>query len=326
MARPRKKDLDLPVRMRRRGKRYYYRARDGSEIPLGSDLAAARLRWVEFENGHLTQDSLFETVRGRFEREELPKKAPRTRKDYARHLKVLGKVFDAMPIAAIQPSHVRRYLDLRQRTSLVQSNRERAVLSHLFNWSRAVGILNGSNPVTGVHGRKEQARDVYVDDAAYKAVWDAAGAPLRDAMDLARLTGQRVADVLKMDRTHLRDGCLEIKQNKTGKLLRIEVVGELAEVIERIKLQAAQNPVSSVYLVQEGGHRVSYWRLAKLFQAARKAAGGTWQFRDLRAKAATERTDEAGSREAQRLLGHQSVTMTEAYIRNRRGEKVKPLK
>lgn len=324
--RPRKRDLDLPVRMRRKGRSFYYRSRDGREIPLGRNLAEARLRWAELENQHLSADALFSSVRIRFAREVIPQKAPRTQKDYTRHLDILGKVFDSMPIGVITPAHVRRYLDLRQKQSLVQSNRERAVLSYLFNWARGVGILAGANPVTGVHGRKERGRSVYVDDAAYKAVWDASGPSLRDALDLARLTGQRPADVLAMSFRDIREGCLEIRQKKTGQPLRIEVVGELAAVIERIRARAAGEAVSSVFLVQEKGQRVSYWRLAHLFQDARKATGEMWQFRDLRAKAATERTEESGAREAQRLLGHSSVTMTEAYIRQRRGEKVKPLK
>ena len=44
MGRPRLNDKDLPLRMRRRGKRYYYRSRNGKEIPLGGDLAAARVK------------------------------------------------------------------------------------------------------------------------------------------------------------------------------------------------------------------------------------------------------------------------------------------
>lgn len=326
MGRPRKHDLDLPLRMRRKGRRYYYRTRDGAEVALGPDLAAARLRWAELENMQLSEEATFASVRQKFAREVIPYKAPRTQKDYTRHLKVLAKAFDEMPLCAITPAHVRRYLDLRQRESLVQSNRERAVLSYLFNWARGIGILSSPNPVSGIHGKKERPRDVYVDDQAFDAVWQVAPPCVRDAMDLARLTGQRPADILKMARTDIRDGCLEVRQRKTGAKLRIEVTGELAAVIERIKAQAAAHAVSSVYLVLEAGRPVTYWRLVKLFQAARDSVGQAWQFRDLRAKAGTERTEELGPREAQRLLGHASVTTTEVYVRNRRGAKVKPIK
>lgn len=331
MGRPRLRDKDLPLRMRRKGKRFYYRQRDGKEIPLGPDLVKARLRWAELENLTVTADSLFRTIADKFEREVIPTKAPRTQKDYKRHLDMLRKVFDEMPICCIEPHHVRRYHNLRMGSSLVQANRERAVLSYLFNWARGEGITNVPNPCAGIHGKKEPAREVYVDDAAYKAVWNIAEAPVRDAMDLAKLTGQRPADVLKMARTDVREGNLEVRQGKTGTRLRIEITGELAKVMKRIQARAKkigrEGKVSSIYLVQDDkGQPLTYWVFTKLFAAARNAAGEKWQFRDLRAKAGTEKTDESGPREAQRLLGHASVTTTETYIRNRRGDRVKPLK
>jgi integrase len=46
------------------------------------------------------------------------------------------------------------------------------------------------------------------------------------------------------------------------------------------------------------------------------------QLRDLRAKAGT---DIGNPQQAQRLLGHSGITMTEHYIRNRRGDFVKPI-
>ena len=53
-------------------------------------------------------------------------------------------------------------------------------------------------------------------------------------MDLARLTGQRPADVLKLKRTDITDDALWIVQNKTGSRLGVEVTGELTAVIARI--------------------------------------------------------------------------------------------
>ena len=53
-------------------------------------------------------------------------------------------------------------------------------------------------------------------------------------MDLALLTGQRSTGVLKLKRTHIRDGALWIAQNETGRRLDVEVTGKLATITARI--------------------------------------------------------------------------------------------
>ncbi|TYP80016.1 MULTISPECIES: tyrosine-type recombinase/integrase [Nitrosomonas] len=66
------------------------------------------------------------------------------------------------------------------------------------------------------------------------------------------------------------------------------------------------------------------------FYKARDKAGidkDKFQFRDLRAKAGTDKADSSGDiRQAQKQLGHKSVTMTEHYVRDRKGNKVTPTK
>lgn len=59
------------------------------------------------------------------------------------------------------------------------------------------------------------------------------------------------------------------------------------------------------------------------FDKARRQAQVQFQFRDIRAKAATDTGDLAHS---QRLLGHRTRDMTEHYVRQRVGERVKPLR
>lgn len=49
-----------------------------------------------------------------------------------------------------------------------------------------------------------------------------------------------------------------------------------------------------------------------------------FQFRDLRAKAGTDKALAEGVHQAPRQLDHRSVTTTEIYVRNRRGDSVDP--
>lgn len=150
-------------------------------------------------------------------------------------------------------------------------------------------------------------------------------------MDLAYLGGQRVSDTLKMDERDVRGGFLHVHQAKTGTKRRIEVVGQLAAVLGRIKERKAGYTVRATKLIiGEDGQPLTYTMLYNAFRSARAKAGieaNDFQFRDLRAKAGTDKADSSGDiRQAQAQLGHTTVTMTEHYVRQRRGAKVTPTK
>jgi len=113
-----------------------------------------------------------------------------------------------------------------------------------------------------------------------------------------------------------------VTQGKTGKKLRIAIEGELHAVIERIL--ARPRRATGLWLIQdEDGQRLTSFALRSRFDKARELAGVDFQSRDSRAKAATDTENLA---HAQKLLGHKNRTMTERYTRDRKGEKVRPLK
>lgn len=126
------------------------------------------------------------------------------------------------------------YLDARGQAAKARANREKALLSHLFNKAREWGYTDATNPCQGVEGFTESGRDRYVTDAEFQPVRAKADTTLQDAMDIALLTGQRPADVLKVQRADIRDGALFVAQNKTCAKRAIEIVGELADVLHRI--------------------------------------------------------------------------------------------
>lgn len=107
--------------------------------------------------------------------------------------------------------------------SRVRANREKALFSHIWNAARGWGYTNKTNPCQGIKGYKELGRDVYVDGPEYMAVYNKVDVALQEAMDLAWLTAQRPADVLKISEVDIKNGEIWIKQNKTGTKLRIAV-------------------------------------------------------------------------------------------------------
>jgi integrase len=142
-----------------------------------------------------------------------------------------------------------------------------------------------------------------------------------DAMDLALMAGQRPADVLKLKRTDIRDGALWIVQNKTGARLGIELVGELASIVNRTNARL-RKAISPFLIQDENGQPMTKGALRSRFNKARTLAKVDFQFRDIRGKAATDTGNLAHS---QKLLGHKNRNMTEHYVKARMGERVKPL-
>lgn len=322
------------LRERRRGNKTYYFYDHGGkprrEEPLGTNYAMAIKRWAEIEGADAATAApvtQFKAVVEAYRREVVPTKAERTQRDNMRELGKLLEFFDDPPgpLEAIEPIHVKQYMRWRK-DAPVRATREKALLSHVWNWAREQGYTAQPNPCAGIKGKKA-GRDVYIEDDAYKAIRDKGDTTLQDAMDLAYLCGQRPADTLKMTEMDIRDGSLFVRQGKTQTPLRIEVTGELAEVIERIKVRKQAMPIYNTRLVvNKKGRTIGVHALSERFRKAREAAGieGV-QFRDLRAKAATDKADTSHDvRQAQKQMGHASVTTTELYIRRRRGEKVTP--
>jgi len=312
--------------MNLKGKTYYHVSTDTPRkwTKLGQDLSIAKRLWAEIE-GEQPDPNIctFRGVAARYLKEVFPTKAFQTQKDNEKELARLEAVFGAMPIEAIKPYHIKRYLDERGKTAKVRANRERALFSHVFNFARQYGYTDAPNPCAGVKGHKETGRSRYVEHEEFLAVWNAAHYTVQDAMDLAYLTGQRPADLLKFNRSDIRDGELYLVQNKTGKSLRIGITGELQTLIERI-LSREHHHMGGDALLQDGnGQRLTYGALRARFDKAREDSGVSFQFRDIRAKTATDTENLA---HAQRLLGHKTRAMTERYTRHRKGDKVDPLK
>jgi len=154
-----------------------------------------------------------------------------------------------MPIDAIALMHVRKYMDIRGQAAKVRANREKALLPNIFNKAREWGYTALQNPCQGARGFKETGLSRYITDAEFNQVKAQAHFTVIDAMDLALLTGQRPADVLKLKRTDIRDSALWILQNKTGARLGVEITRELALVINRIDERSRQSV--GAYLVQD---------------------------------------------------------------------------
>ena len=261
-------------------------------------------------------------VARRYAREVYPTKSIQTRRDNEKEMANLLKVFAHMPIDVIAPMHIREYLDIRGQVAKVRANREKALFSHLVNTAREWGYTATQNPCQGVKGFKETGRSRYITDEEFDQVKVQAHFAVVDAMDLALLTGQRPADVLKLKRTDIRDGALWIVQNKTGARLGIEVTGELATVIARVN-ERPHRAISAYLIQDENGQPLTQCALRSRFDKARTLAKVDFQFRDIRAKAATDTGDLAHS---QTLLGHKNRDMTEHYVKARSGARVKPLR
>lgn len=361
---------NLPPGMRARhrpsGTYYYVEVFENGkrrEKPVGEDYTEAVRQWAELTQTPTAGEIItFRKVAERYTREVIPTKARRTQSDNLKELPKLYEFFDNPPVALddIEPVHVRQYLDWRVQSAVerkkaenekrkakgraplevagdeghVRANREKALLSHIWNFARDKGLTKLPNPCAGIKGHKETGRDVYVEDEVYNLVWSACTGSdewLREAIDLAYLIGQRPADTRKVSRTDIKDGALWVRQNKTGAKLRVAVEGELKAVLERIKARNDAAKVTSLRLIPktEGEFRGAFDRARDKAVGLRPDLADAireFQFRDLRAKAGTDKEEQQGIEAAQNQLGHASATMTRAYVRHRKGKLVTPTK
>jgi integrase len=213
----------------------------------------------------------------------------------------------------------------------------------VFTIAREWGLTEKANPCFGLRRNKETPRDYYANEAIWNAVYAEAVQELKDAMDLAYLSGQRPADTLKAASTDIANDFFLVKQGKTEKRLRIRlsIDGELTglgifmqNLLERRRISGIRG---SMLITNKSGLRMSMAMMNNRWVEARERAAAAavvngdaelgalirgFQFRDIRPKAASEIEDIS---HASRLLGHSKEKTTKDIYR-RVGEVVSPTK
>lgn len=328
MGRKRSTDHHLPPRMHQKHGCYYYVTPTPRRwIRLSRDLAEAKALWAKLEAGTplpIGQRITVGYLISRYRREVLPEKAKKTQREHAAQLTRLERVFGALAPEDLLPMHVGQYLDKRGQKAPVAANREIALLSHVYTKAMRWGFAR-QNPCRGIERNKEKPRDRYITDAEYAAVLASAPAPIALAMELAYYTGQRLGDVLKMRWSDLRGNVLPVIQDKTGAKLDIEIMPELAAVLDAARQSGKLRGLTIVHNRHGQPYTVDGFE-SQFAKARSKARVTDFHFHDIRAKHATDK-EHLGEhvRAIQASLVHASVRTTEIYLRQKRVRRVKSL-
>lgn len=262
----------------------------------------------------------------KYKAEVLPTLAPRTQKDYSRHIVILDRVFGHMRPDEVRPRDIGAFL-IRPKGK-IQANRQVAVLSAIY--AKMVGrwYVADRNPCIGVERNDSKKRDRYVTDAEFQAVYAIAKPRVRLAMDLALLTGQRQGDLLNLPWKNVSDEGILFRQGKTGKRLLVELSPTLSEILERARKMSPVVEIGGYVLrTRKGSPYTSEgfracWQRTMNKALKLRAISERFTFHDIRAKTVSDTTD---IQKAFERAGHTSMAMTRG-VYDRGIRKVTPLK
>lgn len=320
MGRKRKHRLDLPERVYFNHGAYFFAAKSGEWIRLGKEWnLEAKARYAKFSSVQV--DGKMSAIMARYMEEIAPTKAPRTLKNNIREIEPLKKVFGHMDPHEVTPTGIYQYMDARP---AIAANREVALLSSVFKFAIRKGFAS-ENPCKQVSRNTERPRTRHVEDEEYQKVYEMASPVIQCAMELARQTGLRLGDLLKLnERENVLDDGLYVVTGKTGRKLLFVWTDELRATVERSRsLRGSVRHMQMYLLSNRNGQRYTAFGFATLWQRLmRKAVDAgveRFQFRDLRASAANQ------SATPSELLGHNNPNTTNRIYR-RGPRKVTPNK
>lgn len=252
----------------------------------------------------------------RYERETVPTLAPRTQKDYARHLVKLRHIFGERVAEDLRPRDFGPFLQVDNLSGKgkIQRVRQLAVLSAAFTQAVSFWYILERNVLRDVKRPKSKPRTRYVTDIEFAAVKALAPIRVRLAMDLALITGQRQGDLLSLKWSQIVNDTVQFHQAKTGKKLAIRITAKLEAVLDRCWMLPKGGHEGNEYVLPtkrgtrytSEGFRAGWQRVMR--KAMKLGALKTRHtFHDLRAKSGS---DAKSLQEAFERLGHSSIAMT----------------
>lgn len=325
MGRKRKNPADnwMPPRIKRGRSAYEFMSPDNRTIKLCEFTATQAEVWVAYEkliHEQKDENTLNALVDKFFFSADFTNLSVASQKDYRKYSNKLLPVFGKMLPDNIKPEHIRKYMDKRGIKSQTQANREKAFLSRLFSWAYERGMVKG-NPCKGVRQFKEIARDRYITDDEYNALYSVAPDMVKVAMEIAYLCSARQADVLTLTYSQLSNDGIFIEQGKTGKKQIKAWTDRLKAAIELSKTLPLSSGIISLYVIhQSKGSKYtrdgfnSRWQKAKE-EAVKKFPylDFNFTFHDLKAKGISDLDGTLS--EKQNISGHKTPSQTARYDR-----------
>lgn len=245
----------------------------------------------------------------RFAAEYVPNElAPRTQRDYARHIRDLRMWFGPRIADEMKPRDFAEFMNVRK--GRIQRNKQMAVLSCAFTQAVRVWFIADTNPCRDVQRHSSKPRDREVTDEEFTDFMAMVPARMKLAMQLSVATGQRQGDILSLKWTQVNrtQGKIRFKQAKTGKRLAVRITETVEQLL--VKCEAMAPPGEYVIRRRDGQRYTSdgFRAIWQRWQRRWAAAGNErFTYHDLRARAAAKcKTIE----DAMVLLGHQNISMT----------------
>lgn len=309
MNRPRKKDRHLPPCVFFRHGAYHYTKR-GKSKRLGATLTEALAEYAllfDAPRGSMPE-LIWQALQG-----ILPRVKPNTARQYRIAGAKLSKAFYEFTPRQVLPRHVAQFkADMKAKPNM--ANRCLSVLRQVFDYALEQQLID-SNPALGIKRHIEAKRTRLVSAEEFALIYAKAGPRLQVIMDLCRLTGQRIGDVLAIRRADLTEAGIRFQQQKTGERLTVKWTPELEAVVTRAR-KLNQNIVALTLLHNRRGKRPDYRTVRDQWDRACELAGvEDAHLHDLRAVSATKAKNEGKNPTA--LLGHTNPAQTERYLRQR---------
>lgn len=225
-------------------KTYYYAWRGGPRItaePGTRDFLSEYHRLTRTRDDAPGGGNLSELIRAYLKSPAFTKRKESTQRGYLAAIDIIEAEFFDLPLPSISEVGARRMF-VEWRDSMADTPRKAdlvmSVLARILSYGRDLEMIE-RNPLEKI-GRLADGsrRDAIWTDAQTAKFIATAPAKLRLAMELARWTGQRQGDLLRLtwnayDGTHIR-----LRQGKTGKLVRIKVFRELKALLDMTKREA----------------------------------------------------------------------------------------